>query len=78
MDQERKRDNTPIGENGRVGRGGPDEGGPRPQVYARLRAQAERRSPVLRTSDGARWFGWAVIAAIAGMIIVIAESANPW
>jgi hypothetical protein len=47
-------------------------------VYARLRAQAERNTPVLTSPEWARWFGWAVIAAIAGMLIVIAESANPW
>lgn len=61
-----------------MGRTGPDEGGPRPQVYARLRAQAERRTPVLNAPTYARYVGWLVIAAIAGVLFVIADTANPW
>lgn len=61
-----------------MGRAGPDEGGPRPAVYARLRQQAERRTPVLNAPKYAKWVGWGVIAGIGAMLLVIAERANPW
>jgi hypothetical protein len=47
-------------------------------VYARLRAQAERRTPLLNAPGYARYVGWMLIAAIAGVLFVIADRANPW
>lgn len=61
-----------------MGRTGPDEGGPRPQVYARLRAQAEGRTPVLNAPRYAKYVGWVVIAAIGGVLFIVADRANPW
>jgi hypothetical protein len=56
----------------------PAEGGPRPQVYARLANEAERRALIRRAPAWSVWAGRLLVVAIIVMVFVVAVRIQPW
>jgi hypothetical protein len=56
----------------------PQEGGPRPQVYARLAHEAEDRLPPRPAPRWARPAGWLIAAALVVTVVVAAVRVHPW
>jgi hypothetical protein len=52
--------------------------GPRPQVYARLAHDAERRLAGYAPPRWARLVGWLIVAALVAGVVVAALRVQPW
>ncbi len=52
--------------------------GPRPQVYARLAADAELRNTLHRPPRGTRIAGWLIVVAVAATVAYAVLGAGPW